>query len=353
MDAQAVSLQSRNQLGTLSILREATMRHKSRVFAAGAAAWVAACAWPQACGAQYSWQLSSDYQQYEIGEFIDVATTHLEATYHFRPIDVERLGGPYSLAGFLDRSSRMTAGLRRERSKSFPSSISTDGYSLSGRYVWREAGWFLGGRTEQRETDLPSPTFMEQTLKAEGYGLSAGKYLAESTAVELTLESEVARWRGHQLAPCVFMCSLESRDRAEVVGLSVMHVGTLRQMGYAASASARHRSVRTRFPEAAPLPPDISPDDIIQIQFPEVRSSRIYSASGQLFPTTRLGIGVGYSRWSRDRHGVEDYTYDVSTVWFFRPNVAAQIGWSRTRMDLLLPDWRRADTASVRLLGRF
>jgi hypothetical protein len=45
------------------------MRRRSRVLAAGTAAWVAACAWPLACGAEYSWQVSSAYQQLEFGVF--------------------------------------------------------------------------------------------------------------------------------------------------------------------------------------------------------------------------------------------------------------------------------------------
>jgi hypothetical protein len=342
------------------------MRRESRMFITGAAAWVAACAWPQVCVAQYFWQVSGAHEQREITTFFEIHTTNVEATYHFRSIDPERLGVPYWLAGFLDRSSSMTAGLRRDQLNSYfvntgtrASRVATDGYAVSGRHVWRESGWFLGGHSERRDMDLYSLTFMEQAFRSEGYGLSVGKYVAEATAVELKFESGTGRVRT-LIRPevCTFGCPLDTRNRSDVVELSVLHVGNLQRMGYAVSASARDRSVSLSYREPAfspsftePTPPLHGSARFIAPVVQEVDDARIYSASGQLFPTTRLGVGVGYSRWRGD--GIEDYTYEVSTVWFFRPNLAAQVGWSRARNDLFFPARRHADTASIRLVGRF
>jgi hypothetical protein len=73
---------------------------------------------------------------------------------------------------------------------------------------------------------------------------------------------------------------------------------------------------------------------------------RAYSFAGELFPTDRLGLRIGYSQL--DTQGPDDHVYDVAATWFFKPRVAVQLGLSRTNRVAGF----NVDSAALRFIGR-
>jgi hypothetical protein len=78
---------------------------------------------------------------------------------------------------------------------------------------------------------------------------------------------------------------------------------------------------------------------------------RVYSVAGELFPTNRLGIRLGYSR--PDGEGADAESYDVGATWFFKPRVAVQFTLSRTSLDgVPLGAIHHSDSTGIRFIGR-
>jgi hypothetical protein len=77
---------------------------------------------------------------------------------------------------------------------------------------------------------------------------------------------------------------------------------------------------------------------------------RVYSVAGELFPTGRLGVRVGYSR--PDYEGASSEGYDIATTWFFKPRVAVQLSWSRASFDNAPPGVTDPETTAIRFIGR-
>ena len=75
-------------------------------------------------------------------------------------------------------------------------------------------------------------------------------------------------------------------------------------------------------------------------------SLRVYSVAGELFPTPRLGVRVGYSQPDRDDFDSE--AYDVAATWFFKPRIAVQFAVGHSTVD----DGPESDSAALRFIGR-
>ena len=116
-----------------------------------------------AAGAEYDWQVAGSYGQDDAAGIVDSSRWTLGGSYYPKPVDDTR--GPYELAPFLTRSSYVTVGLSRASEEMVsvgyiggePGFIEriielysrytaeTSEWSVAGRYVWRESGWFAGG----------------------------------------------------------------------------------------------------------------------------------------------------------------------------------------------------------------
>ena len=126
-----------------------------------------------AAGAEYDWQVAGSYGQDDAAGIVDSSRWTLGGSYYPKPVDDTR--GPYELAPFLTRSSYVTVGLSRAREEMVsvgyiggePGFIEriielysrytaeTSEWSVAGRYVWRESGWFAGGGVERGGTLKP------------------------------------------------------------------------------------------------------------------------------------------------------------------------------------------------------
>ncbi len=182
-----------------------------------------------AVGAEFSWQVSGSYRDDADSNILESNRSALTATWYFSPVDDDT--GPYELAPFLSRASRVTVDLAQTKLRErimptirvsevpgdfmlpegfvpfegtpallgIPSEagIDTSEYAVYGRYVWPGSGWYAGARAERGDVDpWPQVWFVEEKLALQGTGLFAGKYFGSRTAVELgfgsrTLSQEV------------------------------------------------------------------------------------------------------------------------------------------------------------------
>jgi hypothetical protein len=346
---------------------------------------VAAAAAPVSAQPGFSWELSGFWQQSEIGSEIETDVAAVTATRFFAPVLVD---GPLALGPFIARSSRVTVGVDGDEQRqtivsTFPLGSTTvftptrerDGYTIGGRKIWGESGWFLGGGYEGGDTKLSFGTAGAATHgEVDGYGIVAGKYLAATTLLELGLRTSDITTSFGASAICSFLqCILETRLTTDEAALSALHVGRAGARSFSISGAivARESQIAYRAaPPPAPSPPpfvgggvaalppasfdavgaapvSLSPLNVDQLPIDRHYS---YSMDGELFPTRRIGVGVGYVRWDGDP--LLDDGYNVSTSWFFHERVAVRFAFARTTRDDVSADFSNDDAWTLTLLGR-
>jgi hypothetical protein len=237
-------------------MRTRNVFHALSIVCAGIAAL------PNSSGAEFSWQLSGDGRRQEVGDRLEVDGAAVSATYFFRPVDEE--AGPYALAAFLNRSSRLGVSVHSDEERlsstfavfgvqrTITSSDATDGYSASGRYVWRESGWYAGGGIANADGDPPSSTCFARDRELRGASVHAGKYFGRATSIELSAATTEMTEELVQLcplfpllpfgSPVLFGPDLQSDEAT----LSVLHVGALGRLTYAVTGEASSSRAATR-----------------------------------------------------------------------------------------------------------
>jgi hypothetical protein len=355
-------------------MRTRNVLHALSIVCAGIAAL------PNASSAEFSWQLAGDGRRQEVGDLLEVDGAAVSATYFFRPVDEEV--GPYALAAFLNRSSRLGVSVHSDeerRSATFslfgvPRTVTSadamDGYSASGRYVWRDSGWYAGGGIADAHGDPPASTCFERDRELRGASVHAGKYLGRATSIELSAATT------EMTEEIVLLCPLFSPFSSPVLfgpdlqsneaTLSVLHVGALGGLTYAITGEASSSRADLSFVPASygpPTPTSLPPAGLVIVgggvaappvgSFAQLLRDRFqtYSAGAELFPTMRLGIRLGYSRWDEDP--VRDEGYELATTWFFQRNIAARFAFARTTQNVFDPSLRDADSVVLQLIGRF
>lgn len=297
----------------------------------------AACAASAARAEEFSWQLSGVTSRVEVGDFSRDSWA-VDGTYYVNPIDDS--AGPYALASFLHPTTRVSAAASQ-----IDSEINDDptAFTLNGAYVLPGKKWYVGANYATTDLgDLPPPITRSDQ---KGYGVLAGRYLGASTTVELGLgRSEDSFENSLCLAgvPCAAVIPYTVETTRDSVDLDVFHVRRFRSLTYSLRGSVSQTEADVDF--SSPLPSLAT-----QVDGPTLR---VYSVAGELFPTNRLGIRLGFSR--PDGEGAADAeSYDVGTTWFFRPRVAVQFTLSRTsRDDVPLGGIDHSDSAGIRFIGR-
>lgn len=363
------------------------------------AAGAAFAAATSAVAEEHSLELGARGQRVDIAN-VETDVVGIDATYYFPPIDDAR--GPYSLAPFLSRSSRVTVAVHRDvetttitSSSPFtgPSTIvldtETEGGSIFGRYVLRPSGWYAGGNYQVSGGGPPPSTLTRTDVDVDGYGLHVGKYLSASTSLEIgwdstesTIESIFSGCISYPICQPLGGTHI-SEITAEEASVRVFHVGDVGRLSYSVSGRAASRRTDRRIllldpvqdfvlpfgPPAAigtlPERPNVaivSNPPVFGVgpvagginpvpNPPPIGRIQTYSAAGAVFPTARLSVGVGYSRWDGDR--ALDDAYDVSVGWFFLRNAAARVRFSRTNRTIAIDALNEVDDISLRLTGRF
>lgn len=295
---------------------------------------------------QYSWEVSGNWSRASLSGASDsVTNTSVAATHYFAPVD--DTGGPYGYAAFLSRSSRVSASTRRETAESTfigsspptPLTDRTDAYSVTGRHVWRDSGWYVGGMAQRESTDPSQPLldgFTNYTLN--GYSAFGGKYLGRSTTLDLTLESSEGKTDVQPIVCVSAPCGgpVASKTSIDDIGVSVQHLGKLAAMRYAVAGRVARSHEEIRIPGFGNF-----------VAFSQ--RTRTYAVSGELLPTMRVGVGVDYSSFSDDP-ALRDHAYGLSASWFFKRNLALEFSGLRTNFRGVS---RSDDDWSVGLLGRF
>lgn len=322
-------------------------------------------------GQEYSVEISGGWNESDDRAF-ETEGSVLGATYYFGGVDVTR--GPYSLAAFLNRSSRVSAGLYTEDDRvalgTLTSAIGeTEGYSVSGRYVWPASGWYVGAGLERADTERPSTSLFLTEEEREGESLVVGKYLSDTLAVDLAVRSATSEMNVQTLACPPFLggclMPVSTRTETDVYDFGVRHVGGLGAMSYALSGRVASSDAELSFTPAVIVSPpatqirpneaafyiaggiavDVSPFDAATTDRFET-----YSVTGELFPTQRIGVRVAYARFDGDLP--LDDRYEVGVTWFANPSfgISAAIGETRAGTGAFKRD---TDTAQLRLIGRF
>jgi hypothetical protein len=348
----------------------------------------------------FSWQISGGYGETELTPFADTEHVVLDATYYFEPVDDAR--GPYALAPFLNRSSRVSAGVTRDKTTivtpvatltlptifGLPANIElpppgaprthttteeTGGFQIGGRYVWSATGWYVGA--SYREADIDEDdisSVFRQGTTIDGYQLFGGRYFGEATSLDLaagatrqTMELLVSCWS----SLCLSGSSQTAID-ADDWSIGTLHVRRGARLTYSISGRISSTEV-ARSVEALQLtlpsgaaPPVPAPGTILggvsvlpfaavagtftgMLLSPDERET--YSIGGELFPTERLGLRIGFARSDGDY--AEDDSYDLAATWFFTRAAAVEFALTRTEHETGALR-RDVDHAELRLLGR-
>ena len=321
----------------------------------------------------------------------------LGATYFFQPIDDG--DGPYDLAAFLSRSSRIGASYGEDKTTTVvpvivlnppfgpplpvqPPTITVvdraAGRSLFGRHVWRSSGWYVGGAFTNTEAADPAPLPTSFSVFGEDLRSGAvtfGKYLGKATALDLTYaKAEATRTSSFSLfcngGLCAFSPLVIASERfetdAESVAISAQHVASVGAMHYALSGSiAANESKATSelivtpvvpTPATFPLPPlagfigvnaGLLASPVVRLG--DSRAHR-YAVAGELFPTNALGIRLGYACWDGDE--VLDHSVELAATWFFKRRFGARVVLAKTRTDLPIDTVQDVNSATLELIGR-
>ena len=292
---------------------------------------------------EFSWQLSGVTSRLEAGDFRRDSWA-VDGTYYVKPIDDS--AGPYELASFLHPTTRVSAAASHTESFSELADDPT-AFTLNGAYVLPGEKWYFGAT--YAETDLGGVVSPVTRSDAKGYGALAGRYLGASTTLELGWNRSEQNFES-SLCPLGSICPPSAalpfavNTTTDSISLDFFHVRRFRSLTYSLQGSVSqaepHFDVSSSLPSFVPSPQGDGP------------TLRVYSVAGELFPTNRLGIRLGFSRPDGER-APDAESYDLGTTWFFKPRVAVQFTLSRTsRDDVPSGGIDHSDSAGIRFIGR-
>jgi opacity protein-like surface antigen len=137
---------------------------------------------------------------------------------------------------------------------------------------------------------------------------------------------------------------IETKTTTDDVDLRFMHVRRFRSLTYSLFGGVTETSGHvTRTFNPAPAVPFVGIDGVPQ--------HWAYSFGAEAFPTTNLGVRVGYA-WA-DYDSASNDSYGVAATWFFKRNIGIQLSWSRSQPHLDFATLPNDDTSSIRFIGRF
>jgi hypothetical protein len=188
-----------------------------------------------------------------------------------------------------------------------------------------------------------------------------GKYLGCATTLEAawnTNESErdLPVAGSCSASGCVTIDGTNKRQQ-DHASVNVLHVRRSRSMTY--SLSGRIAGSRANVAVTSPggmLPPPFSltvPPLNLRVSLPRLQS---YSVGSELFPTAKLGVRIGYTRWDDDTQA--DDAYDVAATWFVRRDLGLQFSYSKQTVDgdlsaFFADDYfDNSETVAIRVIGR-
>jgi putative general porin len=300
------------------------------------------CAAFAAQAEEFSWQLSGGTSRAEAGPFSRDSWA-VDGTYYVNPIDDG--DGPYALASFLHPTTRASAATSQSHTEYRDDPTA---FTLNGAYVLPGNKWYVGAN--YAKTDLNEWDRLVTRSDEKGYGVLAGRYLGASTTVELRLGRSEHSFESFECAAGAQYCSSSLADipyaldtTTDAVGLDVFHVRRFRSLTYSLQGSISQSEAD--FDLSSPVP-TLWPTGAMRAP-----TLRVYSVAGELFPTNRLGVRVGYSTVD-DPFAADAESYDVGATWFFKARVAVQFTLSRTSVDNGPFGISNTDGGGIRFIGR-
>jgi hypothetical protein len=305
-----------------------------------AAAIATALAMP-AAAEEFSWQLSGGTSRVELGDF-DFDSGSVDATYFVNAIDDS--AGPYALASFLNPTTRFSAEAS-ERDSVSDAVGNPAAYTLGGTYVLPAERWYVGASYARTNEDYTSSFYSQSDQK--GYGAVAGWYLGPSTTLELGFGRSDREFEMRLSCPIdVPACTpvpLSAETTTDSVGLEVFHLRRFRSMTYSLQGGVTESDAEVDLGLVAPPPPGVLlPSDSDAL--------RVYSVAGELYPTDRFSVRIGYARPDGGSFGSD--SYDLAATWFFKPRIAVQFAVGQSKIDDVPAQFGKSDSAAVRLIGR-
>ena len=149
------------------------------------------------------------------------------------------------------------------------SSQSGDTFGLSGRYVWKDSGWYLTGSLVSAELEIDGAGGID----TDGYALGVGKYFGNRTAVDVTISQSDSG----------------SSDDTDVT-LSATHIGDL--------GSTWQFAVDGRLSSAEALDAD-----------------GLYNVGLTLYPSRSFGFGASVGG-ALGGSSFDSTSYDLFATWF-------------------------------------
>lgn len=324
---------------------------------------IALCTLSGAIGyADFRAEITGTYADAGDDLFFDAAGAELldfSASVFLRPVNDSK--GPYALAQFLSRASRLT--YNYTAAEAFDAT--TDTHTLSLRYIDVSSGW-IGGATVS-VLDLPEAAFapdLDVDLDSNGYlvGLNLGKYIAENTTIELAgsfdrqeLDQTVSQDcpQGLEALGCLALVSdSDSTIDAWTVSTSLQHVTQLGGRALALSAGASFATsdcdsnASIDFVFDGDVPPGF---ESMEFDFNDSLGD-VWEGfvAGTWFLNRSLGVGLDY-RFNR-LAGVSLHSIGADVGWFITPFIELQGGYE---VGFVANSSADTDAWRLTLRGRF
>jgi hypothetical protein len=211
-----------------------------------------------------------------------------------------------------------------------------------------------------------------QGTTTDHYELFGGRYFGEFTSLDLA--AGATRQTTELTITCITSLCLSGTSATQLDtddwSVGALHVRQRARLSYSITARVAAADIKASLqpllltlpPGTATTPPPfqvvggftpIVPSGLLvapftgSIAIPDERET--YSIGGELFPTARLGLRIGFARTNGDTF--DDESYDVAATWFFMRAAAVQFVVARTESQLFSLR-REIDTAELRLFGR-
>ena len=306
----------------------------------------------------FSWQLALDRHEAYSGDLVNHTA---EGKYFFTPVSADT--GPLQQAGFISRSSSVSLFYSESDNDAYVTPIGdADSYGVSGQYIARTTGWFVGaGYASLDSSDKSDAGIIRQRYDADGedYTISVGKYLFQNTTLALSYQKQKidelnATFQSSLttcgLGPCApLLGSVETTTESDNYAINFKHLGVVKGVYYELSASYTdiELSVKSEFIfDAITLGPAIiSPIAdpgllsggalvALAVPLPMLNSERdlsSYTMGVAVYPVRSLSVGVDYSVFDNDTTKPE--TLALAVEWFVLPSLAVRFSYGKTNFE--------------------
>ena len=138
---------------------------------------------------------------------------------------------------------------------------------------------------------------------------------------------------------------LSVETTTDSVGLEVFHVRQFRSLTYSLQGRVSESDADVDISLGAPTMPGV-------LLSGDGDALRVYSVAGELYPTDRLSVRIGYSQ--PDGATFSSDSYDLAATWFFKPRIAVQFALGHSKVDDVPAGFGggESDSAAVRFIGR-